>query len=81
MSDKSIYEVKEVIGKDALQTILDTYPGMRFYVPKKKTYFPTQEAKETFIRNLFYDSAWDFKRIADEVGLSVDRVKQIVYKK
>lgn len=81
MADKSIYEVKELIGEGALQTIVDNYPGVRFYVPKKKIYFPDQASKEEYIKNLFFSSAWKIEKIADEVGLSVDRIKQIVYQR
>ena len=77
----SIQKVKELIGDEAVQVMIDNFAGMLLYIPKKGIDFLDQEAKELYIRNLFFESGRSIEYIADKVDLSIDRVRKIINKR
>lgn len=74
----SIYEVKELIGEEAVQKMIEAYAGKIIYIKKKRNDFPDDETRNQYIKNSFFITAKKPEHIADEVGLSVDRVKKII---
>lgn len=76
----SLNELKEKMGDDIVKKLYDEFAGRMIYVPKKGIDM-TQEEKEKYILNLYYDSGVNYQDIAKRVNLSVDRVKKIVCEK
>lgn len=76
-----IHELKDSLGDEAVNIMMDKYPGMLLYIPKKGIEFIDQESKEQYIRNLFFDSGKSIEYIADKVDLSKDRVRKIINKR
>lgn len=76
----SLNELKEKMGDDFVKKLYDEFAGKMIYVPKKGIDM-TQEEKEKYILNLYYDSGVNYQDIAKRVNLSVDRVKKIVCEK
>jgi len=76
----TIHDIKPLIGEEAVQKLVDAYPGKLLYLPKKPLDFPDQEAKEKYIVNC-YHSGMSKDDIANAVGLSADRVSKIIYKR
>ncbi len=75
----NINELKNKIGEEIVQKLYDEFAGMMIYIPKKGINM-TQEEKEQYIINLFYDSGYSVKKIAEKVNLSEDRIRKIIYK-
>ncbi len=80
-SNVSVAEVKELIGEEAVQKMLDAFPGKLIYLPKKPLAFTSQKEKEIYITNCFYSAGMSKEEIAAAVGLSVDRISKIIYKR
>ena len=75
----NINELKNKIGDEVVQKLYDEFAGMMIYIPKKGIDM-TQEEKEQYIINLFYDSGYSVQKIAKKVNLSEDRIRKIIYK-
>ena len=75
-------ELCSVIGEEATQKAIDAFAGRRCYFNKKPNalQFPTQAAKEEYIKNLFY-AGRSPQYIAEKVGLGIDQTRTIIYKK
>lgn len=74
-------KVIDTIGKEAVQKLADSFPGMQLYLPKKGIEFLGQAEKEQYIKNLFYHSAVQISDIAKKVDLSEDRIRKIINKR
>lgn len=74
-----IKELKEKMGEKTTNKLYEEFAGSTIYIPKKGIKFPTQEEKEKYILNLFY-SGRPLQSIADEMNLSIDRIRKIIYK-
>lgn len=72
-------ELKSKMGDEVVQKLYDEFAGMMIYIPKKGVDM-TQEEKEHYIINLFYDSGYSVQKIAKKVNLSEDRIRKIIYK-
>ena len=75
----NINELKNKMGDEVVQKLYDEFAGMMIYIPKKGIDM-TQEEKEQYIINLFYDSGYSVQKIAKKVNLSEDRIRKIIYK-
>lgn len=76
----SLNELKKKIGEEVVQKLYDEFAGMMIYIPKKGIDM-TQEEKEQYIFNCFYESNVKIPEIAERVGLSEDRTRKILDKK
>lgn len=76
----SLSELKKKMGDEIVKKLYDEFAGRMIYVPKKGIDM-TQEEKEKYILNLYYDSGVNYQDIAKRVNLSVDRVKKIICEK
>lgn len=76
-----LHELKKVIGEENTNKLYDAFAGMNIYMPKKGIKFSTQKEKEQYIRNLFFDAGKSVEYIANNVDLSVDRVRKIICKR
>lgn len=76
----NINELKKKIGEEVVQKLYDEFAGMMIYIPKKGIDM-TQEEKEQYIFNCFYESNVKIPEIAERVGLSEDRTRKILDKK
>lgn len=78
----NINELKNKIGDEVVQKLYDEFAGMMIYIPKKGIDM-TQEEKEMYIYNCYYDPNTFVKipEIAERVGLSEDRIRKILDKK
>lgn len=74
----SIHEVKDMLGEEAAQKLMDAYPGREIYIPKKSSEFPNLEARDDFIYNMCTSSGRTYREVAELVDLSEDRVRRIV---
>jgi Mor family transcriptional regulator len=72
------YEVKEVIGEEAAQKMMESFPCTNIYIPNRMPEFPDNETRNQYIKNLFFNSAKSVNEIADRFGLSIDRVRKII---
>lgn len=81
MATVSIYKVKEVIGEEAVETLIKEFPCMQLYIPNRMPEFPDFEARNQYIRNLFFNSGKTIDDISVRVGLSSDRVRKIIYQR
>jgi DNA-directed RNA polymerase specialized sigma subunit len=77
----SFYEVKKVIGEEAAKKMMDAFPSMDLHIPNRMHEFPSFEARNQYIRNLYYSAGKTIEDIAPRVGLSSDRVRKIIYQK
>lgn len=77
----SIEKAIDSIGKQAVEKLIDDFPGMQLYLPKKGIAFLGQAEKEQYIKNLFYHSAVQISDIAKKVELSEDRIRKIINKR
>lgn len=76
MAEKvSLSELKKKMGDEIVKKLYDEFAGRIIYVPKKGIDM-TQEEKEKYILNLL-ESGVSYKKVAEEVGLSVDRIRKI----
>lgn len=77
----SLNELKEKMGDDVVKKLHDEFAGRIIYLSKKGIEFPSQEMKEQYIFNCFYESNVTYPELAKRVGLSEDRIRKIVTKK
>lgn len=78
MATVSFYKVKEVIGEEAAQKMMEKFPCMQLYIPNRMPEFPDNETRNQYIKNLFFNSAKSVDQIADRVDLSIGRVRKII---
>ena len=79
-NEVSIQQIKEVIGEENLQKLVDHFPGKLIYIPKKGIQFPDQASRNNYIRDQYF-SGMDIEFIAEQVGLSKDRTRKIANKR
>lgn len=75
----SVQEIKNIIGEDAVRSLMEAYPKHIFYIPGNSTLiqFESTEARNEYILNLA-NSGKPYDYIAEKVDLSKDRVTKIV---
>lgn len=78
MATVKFYEIKEVIGEEAAQKIMNEFPCMHLYIPNKMPEFPDNEVRNQYIKNLYRSSGKTIPEIADMIDLSVETVRKIV---
>lgn len=78
MASVQFYDIKEVIGEEAAQRIIELFPCTSLYIPSKMPEFEDLSLRNEYIKNLFFNSAKSIPEIADKVGLSIDRVRKII---
>ncbi|KAB3527120.1 Mor transcription activator family protein [Alkaliphilus serpentinus] len=78
MATVSFYEVKEVIGEEAAQRMMEEFPCTSIYIPNRMPEFPDNESRNQYIKNLFFNSAKSVSEIADKFGLSIDHIRKII---
>ncbi len=79
MTSINIDQVREVIGEDATNKLVEAFKGKYLYIRKNNSNLPIEE-RNKIIKNLYQfgrSPAW----IAEEVDLSIDHVKTIIYKR
>lgn len=81
MATVSFYEVKEVIGEEAAQKMMENFPCKQLYIPNKMPEFPDNETRNQYIKNLFYNAGKSVNEIADRVDLSIETVRKIINRK
>ena len=76
----SVYDVSQVIGKDAAQSLVDAFPGATLYISTDPAAleFPSKVDRNEVILNMFYESGLSVKDIADRVHLSQRQVINII---
>ncbi|WFD09960.1 Mor transcription activator family protein [Tepidibacter hydrothermalis] len=77
MATVSFYEVKEVIGEEVAQKIMDEFPCMHLYIPNNMPKFPDNLTRNKYIKNSYHTGA-TIPEIADMINLSVETVRKIV---
>lgn len=73
-------ELKKKMGEEVTKKLYKEFAGRIIYIPKKGIKFSSQEAKEKYIINLYYDSGYSVQKIAEKMNLSEDRIRKIIYK-
>jgi hypothetical protein len=81
MSTVSIYQIKEVIGEEAAQRMIEAFPCTQLYIPNRIPDFPDLESRNQYIKNLYYSAGKAIDDIAAKVDLSSDRVRKIIYQR
>lgn len=79
MSTVSMNQVREVIGEEAADKMIDAFGGKHLYIWKNNRKVSIED-RNKIIKNLYQEGrspAW----IAKEVDLSIDHVKTIIYKR
>jgi len=77
----SIHRIKEVIGEEAVQKMIDSFPCTQLYIPNRIPDFPDLESRNQYIKNLYYSAGKAIDDIAAKVDLSSDRVRKIIYQR
>lgn len=80
-SQLPMQEVQALLGEDAVQLLCSQHPGKIIYIPKKGVEFSTQEEKESYIKNLFFEGGRSVDYIADKVCLTPGSVRRIINKR
>jgi hypothetical protein len=78
MATVSFHEVKEAIGEEAAQRMIECFPCTSLYIPNRMPEFEDLDSRNEYIKNLFFNSAKSVVEIADKFGLSIDRVRKII---
>lgn len=74
MGNISLEDCAKVIGEDAVQKLIDTFPGKRIYL--KRDFISTEQRNKALIDD-FYSGQYDRRDLARMYGLSVARIDQI----
>lgn len=77
MASIPFYKVKEIIGEEAAQRMMEEFPCTNIYIPNKMPEFPDIETRNQYIKNLFHNSGKSIPEIADRVDLSIETVRKI----
>ena len=56
MSTVSFYKVKELIGEEAAQKMMEAFPCKQVYILNRMPEFPDNKTRNQYIKNLFYNS-------------------------
>jgi Mor family transcriptional regulator len=78
MATVKFYEIKELIGEEAAQKMMEEFPCMHLYIPNKMPEFPDNETRNKYMKNLFHNSGKSVPEIADRMDLSIETVRKIV---
>lgn len=75
----SVYDVSQVIGKDAAQSLVDAFPGATLYISTDPCAleFPSKVDRNQFIMNSFH-AGMSFRQIADKVQLDERSIARII---
>lgn len=73
-----LHDLKKVIGEENTKKLYDAFAGMNIYMPKKGIKFSNQKEKEQYIRNLYFHAGKSVQYIANNVDLSIDRIRKII---
>lgn len=76
----TVYELSQVIGKQAVQDAINAFGGMSCYLSTDPMAleFPGKPEKHEYIKNLFFNSGKSVNEIAEKVGMSIDHIRKII---
>lgn len=75
----SVYDISQIIGTEATQSLIDTFPGALAYFSTDPTAieFPSKVNRNEVIVNMFY-SGMSYDKIAEMTGMSKRNICRII---
>ena len=75
MANISLQDCAKVVGEDAVQKLIDAFPGGKIYL--KRDFISTEQRNKALLDD-FYSGQCDRRDLARIYSLSVSRVDQII---
>ena len=75
----SFRDVADLIGRDAAEALMNSFPGEKIYIPKKQVAkdFGTAEEYNRYIYQLCNENRMDFEAVSRQIHLSASRIRHI----